>query len=99
MTVVCRHERTVNNPTAELEFSISDKIILINERNGTEWYGQNIRTRNFGTFPRSGIAVETPEPIKQQSSPYKKLDNQEAQFLHRREISCPITGRYKDQIN
>uniref|UniRef100_A0A915BWW5 non-specific protein-tyrosine kinase n=2 Tax=Parascaris univalens TaxID=6257 RepID=A0A915BWW5_PARUN len=42
----------------DLEMRPNDRLIVI-DGSGSVWYGQNVRTRNFGHFPRSSIHAKS----------------------------------------
>ena len=62
----------------------------------------NVRTRKFGVFPRSAVAIQTPPPDKQISPTHlprmrdppqcKNVDQMEYSKYRDSGISCPIRG-------
>ncbi|VDO59078.1 unnamed protein product, partial [Onchocerca flexuosa] len=48
------HEASTPSPDADLELIVNDLVIIIHG-SGLIWYGQNVRTRKFGSFYRSSV--------------------------------------------
>ncbi|CAD5228232.1 unnamed protein product [Bursaphelenchus okinawaensis] len=53
-----------------LEVSKGDHLVMIGEHSQSEWYGQSLRTRKFGRFPKSLISVKAHKSSQQQQTPF-----------------------------
>ncbi|KAL3123816.1 hypothetical protein niasHT_010029 [Heterodera trifolii] len=87
MTMVCRSPNAETSKS-QLNLSVDDELILIGQRDEEGiWYGQSVKSRNLGDFPRNKVSIKRatqPQTVKSavNSSDYKK------------DISRPVAGSF-----
>ncbi|KAL3072652.1 hypothetical protein niasHS_017626 [Heterodera schachtii] len=87
MVMVCRSPNAETSKS-QLNLSVGDELILIGQTDEEGiWYGQSVKSRNLGDFPRNKVSVKCatqPQTVKSavNSSDYKK------------NISRPVAGSF-----
>uniref|UniRef100_A0A1I7RKU2 non-specific protein-tyrosine kinase n=1 Tax=Bursaphelenchus xylophilus TaxID=6326 RepID=A0A1I7RKU2_BURXY len=89
-------EDFVSGDSECMEVNRGDHIIIIVEHGPNEWFGQNLRSKKFGRFPRSLVSVKANKPnhpLPQSSTPPMPISfTATPSATYNSNISKPVPG-------